>query len=515
MGVVNGVVCARGGEKQVPKDSGSTTIKDSFEVGAYERPERTGVFDVDAASFDLIVIGSGPAGENGAAQAAHFGKRVALIERRAELGGAGVNSGTVPSKALRESALYYSGMRQRGLYGIDYSLRDGLSVRDFLHRKDVVVAAERAKVEADITAHNIELIPGVGRFEDAHTVAAVDQHGGARRLHAGVILIAVGSRPHRPPEIPFDDKFIFDPNSILGMGRIPKSMVVVGGGMIGCEYASIFTALGVEVSLVDSRDRLLTFLDAEISNRFHDRLAGSGMKFLFGERPKQIAPTSSGVRVTLNSGKVLEAEAALFAAGRHGAIEGLGLEKAGLGINQRGCLTVNEHYQTLVPHIYAAGDVIGFPALASTSMEQGRVAMCHAFGFPYKQRFASQLPMGIYAIPEISAVGETEESCREKKIDYEVGRAQYANNVRGQIIGDSSGMLKLIFRRADKRLLGIHIIGESATELIHLGMATLEAEGTIETFVNLVFNFPTLSELYKYAAYDGLGNLAGRKLREG
>jgi NAD(P) transhydrogenase len=466
-------------------------------------------------SFDLIVIGSGPAGEKGAAQAAYFGKRVALIERRAELGGAGVNTGTVPSKTLRESALYFSGLRQRGLYGIDYSLREGLTVQGFMHRKDAVVSAERLKIAANLTAHKIELVPGTARFEDPHTINAVDQYGAPRMLRGEVILIAVGSNPHRPPEIPFDDKFIFDSDSILTMDHIPRSMIVVGGGVIGCEYASIFTALGVAVTLVDGRERLLPFLDAEISELLRARLAGLGLTFLFQEWPKVTARTATGIRMTLASGKVVEAETALFAAGRRGAVEGLGLERAGLGINQRGNIDVNDQYQTAVPHIYAAGDVIGFPALASTSMEQGRVAMCHAFGFPYKQRLASQLPMGIYTIPEISAVGETEESCREKKINYEVGRAKYANNARGQIMGDMSGTLKLIFRRDNKQLLGVQILGESATELIHLGMSILEAGGSIDTFIELVFNYPTLSEMYKYAAYDGLGNLAGHKMREG
>ena len=466
-------------------------------------------------SFDLIVIGSGPAGEKGAAQAAYFGKRVAVIERCAELGGAGVNTGTVPSKTLRESALYFSGLRQRGLYGIDYSLREGLTVQGFMHRKDAVVSAERNKIAANLSAHKIELISGAARFEDPHTVYVVDQHGAPRYLWGEVILIATGSKPHRPPEIPFDDKLIFDSDSILAMERIPMSMVVVGGGVIGCEYASIFTALGVAVTLVDGRERLLPFLDAEISESLRTRLASLGLTFLFEERPKATERTATGIRMTLSSGKIVEAETALFAAGRRGAVEGLELARAGLGINQRGNIDVNEQYQTGVRHIYAAGDVIGFPSLASTSMEQGRVAMCHAFGFPYKQRLASQLPMGIYTIPEISAVGESEETCLEKKIEYEVGRAKYANNARGQIIGDLGGILKLIFRRDNKQLLGVQILGESATELIHLGMAVLEAGGTIDTFIELVFNYPTLSEMYKYAAYDGLGNLAGHKLREG
>jgi NAD(P) transhydrogenase len=460
-------------------------------------------------SFDLIVIGSGPAGEKGAAQAAYFGKRVALIEKRAELGGAGVNTGTVPSKTLRESALYFSGLRQRGLFGIDYLLRDGLTVQDFMYRKEAVVSAERHKIAANLAERKIELVAGTAKFEDPHTVKVVDRNGAPRYLASNVILIAVGSKPYRPPEIPFDDAFIFDSDSILKMERMPKSMVVVGGGVIGCEYASIFTAFGVAVTLVDSRARLLSFLDAEISEQLRAHLESLGLTVLFKERADSTTIIPTGIRMALKSGKIVEAETALLAAGRRGAVEGLGLERVGLGINQRWHIDVNDRYQTALPHIYAVGDVIGFPALASISMEQGRVAMCHAFGFPYKQRLASQLPKGIYTIPEISAVGETEESCKEKKIDYEVGRAKYANNARGQIIGDSSGLLKLIFRREDKGLLGVHILGEGATELIHFGMAVLESCGTIETFIELVFNFPTLSELYKYAAYDGLGKLGG------
>src|SRR5947209_1500512 len=281
-------------------------------------------------------MGCGPAGEKAGAQAAYFGKRVALIERAQHLGGSCINTGTVPSKTLRESALYFSGLRQRGLYGIDYSLREGLTVEGFMHRKDAVVTAERAKISANLAAHKIELIPGAARFEDPHTVVATDQYGAPRYLRGEVILIAVGSKPHRPPEIPFDDQFIFDSDSILAMSRIPKSMIVVGGGVIGCEYASIFTALGVEVTLVDGRDRLLPFLDAEISERLRERLAGLGLKFFFEERPKQTQRAPNGVRMTLASGKTLESETALFAAGRRGAVEGLALEKAGLGINQRG-----------------------------------------------------------------------------------------------------------------------------------------------------------------------------------
>jgi len=465
-------------------------------------------------SFDLIVIGCGPAGEKAGAQAAYFGKRVAVIERASALGGSCINTGTVPSKTLRESALYFSGLKQRGLYGIDYSLKDNLTVHDFMHHEREVVEMERQRILKNLELHHIELVRGQAAFEDAHTVA-VSAASGTRRLRGEVILISTGSKPHRPPEIAFDDVHVFDSDTFLQMERIPRSLAVIGGGVIGCEYASIFVALGVSVTLVDGRDRLLPFLDEEVSEQLRVRLAALGMEFWFNERPVKIQTTGSGVDLVMKSGKTLQTESALFAAGRRAAVDGLALEKAGLAINDRGYIPVDDNYRTAVPHIYAAGDVIGFPALASTSMEQGRVAVCHAFGFKYKQRVASMLPMGIYTIPEISAAGETEQSCKEKKIDYCVGRALYSNNARGHIVGDTAGLLKLIFARADRKLLGVSIIGESATELIHIGMMILDNNLTIDEFIEQVFNYPTLSETYKYAAYDGLGNLAGHKLREG
>jgi NAD(P) transhydrogenase len=465
-------------------------------------------------SYELIVIGCGPGGEKAGAQAAYFGKRVAVIERAPYLGGSCINTGTVPSKTLRESALYFSGLKQRGLHGIDYSLKENLTVHDFMHHEREVVEMERRRIQKNLELHRIELLHGQASFEDSHTVT-VSGTNGVRRLHGEIILIATGSKPHRPPEIAFDDVHTFDSDTFLQMERIPKSLAVIGGGVIGCEYASIFRALGVEVTLVDGRDRLLPFLDVEISNRLHDRLASLGMHFLFNERPTKVENSSSGVRLEMKSGKVLETEAALFAAGRRAAVDGLALEKAGLALNDRGYIPVDANYRTSIPQIYAAGDVIGFPALASTSMEQGRVAVCHAFGFKYKQRVASLLPMGIYTIPEISAAGETEESCTEKKMEFCTGRALYENNARGHIIGDTAGMLKLIFAPGDRKLLGVSIIGENATELIHIGMMVLDKGLTIDEFIEQVFNYPTLSETYKYAAYDGLGNLAGHKLREG
>ena len=463
----------------------------------------------------MVVIGSGPAGEKGAAQAAYFGKRVALVEHAAAVGGACINTGTVPSKTLRESALYFSGLRQRGIYGIDYSLREGLTVQDFMRHKDEVVAAEQRKIEKNLAAHNVECLYGTAAFEGPHEVLVQAVSQAERKLHGEAILIATGSRPHRTTEIPYDDKRVFDSDSILTMERIPQSMIVVGGGVIGCEYASIFAALGVKIMLVDGRERLLPFLDAEIAERLRARLEKLGVQFYFGERVAKTEKQNSQVGMTLSSGKSLDAETALFAAGRRGNIDGLKLEKAGVEVNARGLINVNERYETSAAGVYAAGDVIGFPALASTSMEQGRLAVCHAFGFQYKQRLASTMPMGIYTIPEISAVGETEETCHEKQIPFAAGRARYENNARGMIIGDTGGMLKLVFRRDDKKLIGVHIIGENATELVHIGSALIEMGGTLDTLIELVFNYPTLSETYKYAAYDGLGNLAGHKLREG
>ena len=468
----------------------------------------------DPEKFDLVIIGCGPAGEKAGAQAAYFSKRVAVVERATVVGGSCINTGTVPSKTLRESALYFSGLKQRGLYGIDYSLKENLTIHDFMHHEREVVEMERARILKNLQLHKIELVPGQAAFADPHTIV-VSGSAGMRSLHGDVILISTGSKPHRPAEIAFDDVHTFDSDTFLQLERIPKSLAVIGGGVIGCEYASIFMALGVDVTLVDGRDRVLPFLDGEISDRLRDRFASLGMHLWFNERPVKAENTATHSRLTMKSGKVLEAEAALFAAGRRAAVDGLALEKAGLTLSDKGYMAVDANYRTAVPHIYAAGDVIGFPALASTSMEQGRVAACHAFGLKYKQRVASLLPMGIYTIPEISAAGETEESCKEKKIDYCVGRARYENNARGHITGDTAGLLKLIFARADRKMLGVSIIGESATELIHVGMMVLDKGQTIDEFIDLVFNYPTLSEMYKYAAYDGLGNLSGHKLREG
>ncbi|MBK6902004.1 MAG: Si-specific NAD(P)(+) transhydrogenase [Saprospirales bacterium] len=460
-----------------------------------------------AHHFDLIVIGSGPAGEKGAAQAAYFGKKVAVIERAPNVGGAGINTGTVPSKTLRETALYFSGLRQRGLYGINYSLHEDLSVEDFMYRKRIVVESEWDIIRRNLERHDIQLVWGEAAFCDAHTVRVRLQEGGETELTADFFLIATGSAPFHPPGVPFEHPLIYDSDSILHMHGIPKTMAVVGGGVIGTEYASIFVALGVEVILIDSRQRLLPFVDGEIAQRLQNRLEQLGVRFVFNSRVESLLPGPEHVQLNLTNGASVTADCILYAAGRQSNVEGLGLDILGVALGERGLIEVNDKYQTNVPYVYAAGDVIGFPALASTSMEQARVAMAHAFDLRYKDRSSPVVPLAVYAIPEISMTGLSEEDCQAKGIPYLVGRAMYAESPRGQIIGDTSGMLKLIFSPSDKKVLGVHILGEMASELIHLGSHVIATNGTIDTFIESVYNYPTLSDSYKYAAYDGLSNL--------
>jgi NAD(P) transhydrogenase len=461
---------------------------------------------VAAKHYDLIVIGSGPAGEKGAAQAAYFGKKVALIEKARTVGGAGINTGTVPSKTLRETALYFSGLLQRGLFGIDYSLKDNLTVADFMHREKVVVDKEHKIIRSNIDRHNIDIIWGTASLTDAHSVHVVtrDTTDDDLDIEGDVILIATGSSPHHPPEIPFDGKLVFDSDSILKMRFIPKTMAVVGGGTIGSEYASVFATLGVSVTLIEGRDRILPFVDQEIVRLLMKDLKQIGVNLRLNTELVKTETQDHQVKLTLKSGETLTVDAALFAAGRQSNVEGLGLEALGVEMGKRGLILVNEHYQTNIPNIYAAGDVIGFPALASVSMEQARVAMVHAFNLRYKESVSSILPLAVYTVPEIAMVGLSEEECQAKNIAYLVGRAEAENNPRGLIIGDN-GMLKLVFSRDDKKLLGVHMICEIAAELVHIGASVLAANGTIDAFIHSVYNYPTLSDMYKYAAYDGLG----------
>jgi NAD(P) transhydrogenase len=453
--------------------------------------------------YDLIVIGAGPAGEKGASKAAQYGERVALIERAPYLGGAGINTGTVPSKTLRESALYFSGLRQRGLYGIDYSLKDHLTIKDFMYRERTVVNKERSMIEQTVRHENITLLHGEGSLRDAHTVR-IQSGVTETEVYGDVILIATGSSPHHPPGIPFDGSLIFDSDTILNMQLIPKTMAVIGGGVIGTEYASIFTALGIHVTLIEPRGQIVSFVDSEIRGRLTNQLEKLGLHFMFNDRMTTIKPQDHHVHVSLEKGGMMEFDVALVAAGRQSNVQALGLEQVGVKLGERGLIPVDENYQTNISNIYAVGDVIGFPALASTSMEQARVAVVHAFDLKYKEKLAPFVPLAVYAIPEISSVGMTEDDCKAKNIDYLVGRAYYEENARGQIIGDMSGMIKLIFSPLDKKLLGAHIIGEQASELIHVAEHVMLTGGPIDAFIDAVYNYPTLSDSYQYAAYDGL-----------
>jgi len=466
--------------------------------------------------YDLIVIGSGPAGEKGAAQAAYFGKSVALIEREPVLGGACVNTGTIPSKTLRESALHLSGFRQRGFRGtVEMKIRDDVSVAEFMHRKNLVVEREWKRIEENLRRHKVDRYVGMARFQTPNRIEVVASSG-STMLEGQVVLIATGSSPFRPSSVPFDDDKICDSDTILHIEKIPESMAVVGAGVIGCEYASIFAALGVEVHLIDGRTGLLPHMDREIVRVLLGEMQSRlGVTLHLGCDVDTIERIGEEVTLTLKDGTSLVVDKVLYAAGRNSNSPDLNLPAAGVTTGNRGLIVVNERYQTSTENIYAAGDVIGFPALASTSMEQARVAMVHAFDLKYKTKLATNLPYAIYTIPELSTIGLNEEQCREKGINFEVGRAYYRSNARGQIIGDTKGMIKLVFDADDLRLLGVHLVGENASELLHIGMMVMQFGGTINAFIEGVFNFPTLSEAYKYAAYDGLGNLARERTNPG
>jgi NAD(P) transhydrogenase len=459
-------------------------------------------------THDLLVIGCGPAGEKAAAQAAYFGKRVVVVERAPEPGGAAVHTGTLPSKTFREAGLFLAGHRQRELYGVAVQVDRTQAVPKLLSRRDAVRDCEVARIRENLRRHRVELVGGTARIVDPHTVE-VTAPGGVRRLTADVLLVATGSRPHRPPDIDFASPFISDADEIVGLDRIPDSLTVLGAGVIGWEYATMFAAIGSSVTLVDPRPGVLPFLDEEIAESLRAAAEHLGVRLRLGVGWQSVRCGAGGRTITtLADGSTLESDQLLFAAGRQANTDGLGLDALGVQLDKRGHVVVDAHGQTSVPSIYAAGDVIGFPALASTSMEQGRVAVCHAFGFPYKARVSELLPYGVYTIPEVSCVGLAEAAARTKGYDVAAGRARFRDNARGAIIGDRDGLLKLVFDRASRRLLGCHCIGDRAAELVHVGQAVMLLDGTVETFIEMVFNFPTLSELYKYAAYDALGHMS-------
>jgi NAD(P) transhydrogenase len=454
-----------------------------------------------AQQFDVIVIGGGPAGIAGANTAGIFGKRVALVEKLAEAGGAGINTGTIPSKTLRETALALSGVRSRKLFGVDLSLRREATVKDFMRHKDNVAVHERLRREEQMRRFNVETFHGAASFVDPNTVrVAADT-----LLRGERILIATGSSPLRPAEFPFEHSRVHDSDEILEIGVLPKTLAVVGAGVVGAEYAGTFNALGVEVHLIDGRDSLLGFLDREISENIERAMAAAGVHFVWKQKVTRCdAPPTGDVTLTLISGATLAVNDVLVAAGRKSNTDDLNLAAAGLTPGKRGLIKVDAQGCTEVRHIFAAGDVVGPPALAATGMEQARLAACAAFDIRQKEAGASIVPTGIYTIPEASMAGQTEESLKEKNIPYVVGRARYADNPRGQIIGDETGLLKLIFRPDDMRLLGVHVVGEQATELVHLGLLAMMAESGAELFNRTCFNYPTLGDLYKYATYEAM-----------
>lgn len=457
-------------------------------------------------SYDLIVVGSGPAGQKGAISAAKLGKRVALVERRmCDLGGVCLHTGTIPSKTMREAILHLTGFRQKDVYGEQFRHKRHITMEALRRKLDQVTRNEREIVDEQLDRNGIDVFAGEASFRDANTLE-VRTESGETRLNGKYFLLAPGTRPARPEHIPFDGRHVFDSDEILRLEKIPRSMIVVGGGVIGIEYAIMFATLGVRVTVVDGRERLIDFCDREVVDALLHHARSLGMMFRLGEEVTSIVRSPSGaVVVELESQKRLVADTVLFSVGRTGDTESLNLPAAGLEICQRGRVEADENHRTDAEHIYAVGDVIGFPALASTSMQQGRRAVSHAFGHPFEP--CRTIPYGLFTIPEISMIGPTEEQLTAERVPYEVGHASFNEIARGQIIGDHVGMLKLLFHRETRRLLGVHIIGDSATELIHIGQAVLTFGGTIDYFCDTVFNYPTLAECYKVAAFDGRNRL--------
>jgi len=458
--------------------------------------------------YDLVVIGSGPGGQKAAIAAAKLGKTVAVIERVSMLGGVCVNTGTIPSKTLREAVLYLTGMNQRELYGASYRVKERITPADLLSRTHHVIGKEVEVVRSQLMRNGIELYTGHASFVDEHTIRVEDPSRAERITVSGrYVVIATGTTPARPDGVDFDNERVLDSDQILELKSLPSSMVVVGAGVIGIEYASMFAALGTKVTVVERRDSMLEFCDVEIVDSLRFHLRDLAVTFRFGEEVTAVDVGATGTVTTLASGKQIPADTVMYSAGRQGQTESLELAKAGLEADARGRIFVDDKtYQTKVEHIYAVGDVIGFPALAATSMEQGRLAAYHAFGEPTAGIRALQ-PFGIYSIPEISFVGATEVELTKDSVPYEVGVSRYRELARGQIVGDSYGMLKLLVSTEDLKLLGVHIFGTDATELVHIGQAVMGCGGTVEYLVDAVFNYPTFSEAYKVAALDVMNKM--------
>jgi NAD(P) transhydrogenase len=457
--------------------------------------------------YDLVVIGSGPAGQKGAICASKLGKSAAVVDKKLAIGGVCVNTGTIPSKTLREAILYFSGFRQRLFYGRNYMLKDNISMQDLLFRAQAVRTREVDVIKSQLRRNGITTYEGEGHFVDANTVE-VQSEMDPIQLRGKNILIASGTRPAHSENFPIDGQQIFDSDQVESLAEIPRDLIVVGAGVIGMEYAAMFAALGVKVILVEQRPAVLEFVDREIVDNLCFQMRRMGAIFRLEEKVVEagIEQDRHRVFIRLESGKVLHGQTVLYAVGRQANTDGLNLNAVGIESGSRGKLTVNEHFQTTTPNIYAAGDVIGFPSLASTSMEQGRLAANHMFGMN-GTRNDTVIPYGIYTIPEVSMVGQTEEQLTHAKIPYEVGIARYAELAKGQMLGDEEGLLKILFHPETLRILGVHAIGERAAEIIHIGQAVLALGGTVEYFRDTVFNYPTLAEAYKVAALDGLNKL--------
>lgn len=459
------------------------------------------------ADFDLVVIGSGPAGQKASIAATKLGKRVAIVEKTDMVGGTCISQGTIPSKTLREAVLYLAGTSQREIYGASYRVKDKITMADLMLRTGHVIRNEIQVVRNQLQRNDVEVAIGSASFIDAHRIMVTGRDT-MRVLETDKVIIACGTYPAQPPGVEFNGKNVLNSDDLLKIRDLPKTMTVVGAGVIGTEYATMFQVLGVRVTLVDGRDRPLDYVDDEIEDVLMYHMRDEGIIMRFGEQITNIASTPEGrVHLDTHTGKQLTSDCVLFAAGRQGNTSTLNLEAAGLTCDERGRIKVDDHYRTCVENIYAVGDVIGFPSLASTSMEQGRMAANHAFGNPMTGHTQSQLPYGIYTVPEISMVGPTEQELTEQKVPFETGRARYRELARGQIIGDSRGILKIIFHRETRKLLAVHILGEGATELIHIGQAVMAHNGSVEYFRDAVFNYPTLAEAYKVAAHNGLNKL--------
>jgi len=459
------------------------------------------------SDVDLLVIGSGPGGQKAAIAGAKLGKRTAVVERVNMVGGVCINTGTIPSKTLREAIVYLTGLSQREVYGHSYRLKQDISVGDLSARTQHVIGREIDVIRSQLGRNRVALLSGSARFHDPHTVGVQGEDGTELTVRAERIVIAAGTRPARPDTVEFDGRTIVDSDQVIGLERLPASMVVVGAGVIGIEYASMFAALGTKVTVVEQRERMLDFCDLEIVESLKYQLRDLAVTFRFRETVASVERHGDGTLTHLASGKKIPADTVLYSAGRQGVTEELDLDKAGLSADKRGRIVVNADYQTEVPHIYAVGDVIGFPALAATSMEQGRRATHHAFDEPVVGSLTTLQPIGIYTIPEISYVGQTEEQLTESSIPFEVGVSRYRELARGAILGDSYGMLKLLVHAEDRTLLGVHVFGTGATELVHIGQTVMGCGGTVDYLVDAVFNYPTLAESYKVAALDAMNKM--------